>query len=89
MPYIVLAAIGIGLFVVAAVLGGDRQAPVVLPEEVTCVTIPPNGMPDPVPCDGGVADGVILAEVGLSRVCPTGDRYEVPGGTTALCLGEP
>ncbi|MEM9713690.1 MAG: J domain-containing protein [Actinomycetota bacterium] len=84
-PYVLLAALGLGIFVVTAFAGGDDTPSARQPDEPTCVDIPASGIPAPVPCAGD-HDGYILAEVSLARACGEGRRYVIPGGDTALCL---
>lgn len=84
-PYVALLAIGVAIFVITAVAGGNSDVGTRIPEAPICVSIPPSGVPVSIPCSQP-NDGRLVAEVVLARVCPAGDRYEVPGGTTALCL---
>ncbi|MEO1063577.1 MAG: J domain-containing protein [Actinomycetota bacterium] len=86
-PYVLLAIIGIGIFVVTAFAGGDDTPSAREPDVPTCVQIPASGIPVSVPCDGD-HDGYVLAEVSLARACGEGRRYIIPGGETALCLSE-
>ncbi len=86
-PYVILAALGLGIFVITAFAGGDDTPSAQQPDEPLCVEIPASGVPVSVPCDGE-HDGYVLAEVSLARACGDGRRYVIPGGETALCLSE-
>ena len=86
-PYVVLAALGLGIFVITAFAGGDDSPSTPQADEPVCVDIPASGVPAIVPCDGD-HDGYVLAEVSLARACGDGRRYVIPNGDTALCLSD-
>lgn len=86
-PYVILAALGLGIFVITAFAGGDDSPSTRRSDEPLCVEIPASGIPVSVPCDGD-HDGYVLAEVSLARACGEGRRYVIPGGETALCLSD-
>jgi hypothetical protein len=86
-PYVILAALGLGIFVITAFAGGDDSPAVRQPDEQTCVQIPASGIPVAVPCEGD-HDGFVVGEVSLARACGEGRRYVIPGGETALCLSD-
>ncbi|MEM9035993.1 MAG: J domain-containing protein [Actinomycetota bacterium] len=86
-PYLILAAIGLGIFVVTAFAGGNDEPAESTPDVLTCVSIPASGVPTPVSCDGP-NDGYLVAEVSRARACGEGRRYVIPGGDTALCLSD-
>ncbi len=85
IPYVVLAVIGIGIFVITAFAGGSEPPTRVVTEEAVCVDIPASGVPVPVPCERP-NDGQVLAEVGAGYACVEGRRYRIPGQDRALCL---
>lgn len=86
-PYVLLAAVGLGIFVLTAFAGGVDEPSESTPDELICVSIPASGVPTPVSCAGD-HDGYLVAEVSSARACGEGRRYALPGGETALCLSD-